>query len=125
MVFGSIDVSTGSGVGGSILLPDGLQVEFSGIGKNDGGVDSLVGLFLGLSLYLSSVEFGRGGMKLGERQGKGRSLKVKGREGDIRLSQPWRHRSFGVAQWKTSFDQLLIVDKFGKYIHYWGLIFVL
>lgn len=42
-------------MGGSILLPDGLEVELSSIGENDGGVDSLVGLLLGLSLDISFI----------------------------------------------------------------------
>ena len=50
MVGGVINVPTGGSVGGSILLPNALQVELSSIGKNDGGIDSLVGLLLGLSL---------------------------------------------------------------------------
>jgi hypothetical protein len=54
MVRGVINVSTGGSVGGSILLPNALQVELSSIGENNGGIDGLVGLLLGLSLYVSS-----------------------------------------------------------------------
>jgi hypothetical protein len=50
MARGVINVSTGGIVGGSILLPNALQVELSSIGENDRGIDGLVGLLLGLSL---------------------------------------------------------------------------
>ena len=67
MVRGVINVSTGGSVGGSILLPNALQVELSSIGENDRGIDGLVGLLLGLSLYVSSST-------LKGREGKGRGL---------------------------------------------------
>jgi putative effector of murein hydrolase LrgA (UPF0299 family) len=50
MVRGVLNVSTGGSVGGSILLPNALQVELSSISENDRGIDGLVGLLLGLSL---------------------------------------------------------------------------
>jgi hypothetical protein len=50
MVLGVINVSTGGRVSGSILLPNALQVELSSISEDDGGIDGLVGLLLGLSL---------------------------------------------------------------------------
>ena len=50
MGLGVIDMSTRGRMGGSILLPDALQVELSSIGENNGGIDGLVGLLLGLSL---------------------------------------------------------------------------
>jgi len=96
MVGGVVNVSTGGSVGGSILLPNALQVELSSIGENDRGVDGLVSLLLGLSLQVSSIQAGR---------------KSRGREGDSQLSQPWTHRSFGVVRgktivrWQTSYDQ--------------------
>jgi len=55
MVGGVVNVSTGGSVGGSILLSNALQVELSSIGENDRGVDGLVCLLLGLSLYVSFV----------------------------------------------------------------------
>jgi hypothetical protein len=102
MVGRVLNVSTGSSVGGSILLPNALQVEFSSIGENDGGIDGLVGLLLGLSLYVSSIYAER------ERRE---------REGDLQLSQPWTHRSFGavrgktIVRWQTSDGQLRVGDK--------------
>jgi hypothetical protein len=101
MVGRVLNVSTGSSVGGSILLPNALQVEFSSIGEN-GGIDGLVGLLLGLSLYVSSIYAER------ERRE---------REGDLQLSQPWTHRSFGavrgktIVRWQTSDGQLRVGDK--------------
>ena len=51
MVLRVVNVSTGGIVGGSILLPNALQVELSSISEDDGGIDSLVGLLLGLGLF--------------------------------------------------------------------------
>ena len=51
MVLGVVDMSTGGIVGGSILLPNALQVEFSSVAEDNGGIGGLVGLLLGLSLF--------------------------------------------------------------------------
>jgi len=51
MVLGVVDMSTGGIVGGSILLPNALQVEFSSVAEDNGGIGGLVRLLLGLSLF--------------------------------------------------------------------------